>query len=97
MGIGFGMTFSSATVMIKLNAKPEDAASAQGLLGQSRLLDGNIGLAIATIVLNSHFDSDLSSMLSSSIISDLKKSLNTFGKLNPIQKQAVAASYSNAF
>ncbi|KAI5296860.1 hypothetical protein KEM55_005473, partial [Ascosphaera atra] len=64
-GFGLGLVVSTTTVMIKLSAKVEDAAAAQGLMSQSRLLGGNFALAIATVVLNKHLSKDLQGIVPS--------------------------------
>ncbi|KAL9622620.1 MAG: hypothetical protein Q9160_003117 [Pyrenula sp. 1 TL-2023] len=97
IGFGFGLTFVSTTVMIKLHAQERDAAPAQGLMAQSRILGGNIGLAIATIILNQHLASDLKSSLSQSQISSLRHSLNAIRDFTPDEVAAVAKSFSGAF
>lgn len=66
-------------------------------MAQSRILGGNIGLAIATIILNQHLTSDLNSLLSPSQISDLRHSLNAIRDFTPNQVVAVAESFSRAF
>jgi len=95
-GLGLGGLLTSS-IIVKLNAREEDIASAQGLLSQGRILGGNVGLAIATIVLNSHLSSDLATILSPIQIADLRKSINTIQTLTPAEAAAVSRSVSNAF
>ena len=95
-GLGLGGLLTNS-VIVKLNAEEKDTASAQGLLNQGRILGGNIGLAVATIVLNSHLSSDLEDTLTPLQIADLRKSINTIQTLTPSEAAAVARSVSNAF
>jgi hypothetical protein len=48
-------------------------APAQGLMAQSRILGGNIGLAIATVIQNNKLGSGLRGVLSPSQIADLRQ------------------------
>jgi hypothetical protein len=72
-------------------------ASAQGLQSQARILGGNIGLALATIILNSHLTSDLAGMLTPQQINDVRRSLNAIETFTPREIAAVAESFARAF
>lgn len=72
-------------------------ASAQGLQSQARLLGGNIGLALATIILNIHLNADLKGILTPAQISDLRHSLNAIEHFSPREIAAVAESFAHAF
>jgi len=52
LGIGLGAALISAMLVIKLSAREEEAASAQGFLSQARIIGGNLGLAVATVMMN---------------------------------------------
>jgi len=54
-------------------------------------------LALATIILNKHLDSDLAYVLTTSQINDLRKSINAVQGFTPVQVAAVSMSFSNAF
>lgn len=115
VGFGIGLIFSSATVLIRVQASERDGgkltlvspfpkskltlvtASAQGLMTQSRLLGGNIGLAIGTVVLNQHVSSGLSDTLSPEQVKNLQQSLNTIETFTPQEAQAVSVVFSDAF
>ncbi|MCJ1476256.1 hypothetical protein MMC13_004922 [Lambiella insularis] len=71
-------------------------ASAQGLLSQSRLLGGNIGLALATFILSAHLTADLADILTPQQISALLASLNALQSFTPVEVAAVAASFARA-
>jgi hypothetical protein len=72
-------------------------ASAQGLQSQARILGGNIGLAIATIILNSHLTSDLAGILTPQQINDVRRSLNAIETFTAPEIAAVAESFAQAF
>ncbi|PWY68668.1 MFS general substrate transporter [Aspergillus heteromorphus CBS 117.55] len=97
IGFGFGIIFSSSVMIVKMHARPEDSAPAQGLVAQSRVLGGNIGLAIATVILNQHLVSDLQGILSDSQLNDLRHSLTAIRSLDPHDVEAVRASFADAF
>jgi hypothetical protein len=117
MGVGFGMIFSTTTILIKLHAEREDAgtfnlyhsrlfsyaseltnpASAQGLMSQGRLLGGNLGLAIATIVLNQQLVSDLSGVVPPDEIDNLRHSLLAISSLTAQQAEVVRQAFADSF
>ncbi|KAI5295853.1 hypothetical protein KEM52_006696 [Ascosphaera acerosa] len=97
VGLGLGLVISTTTVMIKLSASIEDAAAAQGLMSQSRLLGGNFGLAIATVVLNKHLVHDLQGTVPPDEIAMVRRSLLAVKKLNIFQQLAVRQSFVNSF
>lgn len=97
IGFGLGALLVTPIINIKVNSRDDDAASAQGLTSQMRILGGNIGLSLATIILNAHLSSDLAGILTPLQISNLRQSLNAVETLTPGQIAAVAASFANAF
>lgn len=66
-------------------------------MSQFRILGGNIGLATATIILNSHLTSDLAGVLTPQQINELRRSLNAIETFTPQEVAAVAGSFANAF
>jgi hypothetical protein len=62
-----------------------------------RQLGGSIGLAIFTVVLNNKFDVQLSSLLSSEQLYDLKRSLSTLGRLSLQQQAVVGSIFADSF
>lgn len=56
-GLGVGLTFSSATILTKIQAAGRDHAVAQGVIAQVRVLGGAIGLVICNVIFNIHLDS----------------------------------------
>ena len=97
LGLGTGLTFSSATMMTVVSNSTENAAVAQGAISQARVLGGSIGLAIATIVLNNKLSERLSAILSSEHITQLQRSFSTIHSLEPQHQAIVGMVYSEAF
>lgn len=96
LGLGAGLTFSSATVLTALEAAPEDRAIAQGAVDQSRVLGGSIGVAVARAVLNAKL-SALQGPLSASQLSDLRRSLGVAVQLTPEQWGLVREVFAQGF
>ncbi|CAN8100297.1 unnamed protein product [Discula destructiva] len=53
-GLGVGLTFSSATILTKIQAAGRDHAVAQGVMAQVRVLGGAVGLVICNVIFNVH-------------------------------------------
>jgi hypothetical protein len=66
-------------------------------MAQSRILGGNIGLAIATVIQNNKLGSGLRGVLSPSQIADLRQSLNAIEKFTLSEAAAVAGVFQGAF
>jgi hypothetical protein len=56
-GLGVGLTFSSATILTKIQASGRDHAVAQGVMAQVRVLGGALGLVVCNLIFNLHLDS----------------------------------------
>ncbi|OBT91219.1 hypothetical protein VE02_00380 [Pseudogymnoascus sp. 03VT05] len=100
LGTGFGLAFTSITMMMALAHDFDTVAAAQGAVGQSRVLGGSISLAIGTIILNRHLSTLLShatSPLSSLQLSSLRASLAILPSFSQGQQEAVRAAYASAF
>lgn len=66
-------------------------------MSQARLLGGNIGLAIATIVLNQRLISDLTGVVPADEVDNLRHSLLALSLLTPAQADVVRKSFAGAF
>jgi hypothetical protein len=66
-------------------------------MSQGRLLGGNIGLAIATIVLNQQLISDLSGIVPSDELDNLRHSLLAMSSLTAQQAEVVRQAFADAF
>ncbi|KAI1763177.1 major facilitator superfamily transporter [Hypoxylon sp. FL1150] len=51
VGVGFGLSVSTATMVAAKHSSPKDHASAQGIIAQVRVLGGSIGIAASTDIL----------------------------------------------
>ncbi|KFY42310.1 hypothetical protein V495_04564 [Pseudogymnoascus sp. VKM F-4514 (FW-929)] len=99
LGTGFGLAFTSITMMNALAHDFDTVAAAQGAVGQARVLGGSISLAIGTIILNKHLVTLLThpSSLSVSQLASLRASLAVLPRLSQEQQEAVRAAYASAF
>jgi hypothetical protein len=79
------------------NCLRAQTASAQGAMGQARVLGGNIGLAIASMILNQQVATNLAEALSVTQLKNLQQSLSTLSSLELSQQAAVAIVFSNSF
>lgn len=66
-------------------------------MSQGRLLGGNLGLAIATIVLNQELVSDLSGIVPPDEINNLRHSLLAISSLTAQQAEVVRQAFADAF
>lgn len=80
-----------------IHTEVTNPASAQGLMSQGRLLGGNLGLAIATIVLNQQLVSDLSGIVPPDEIDNLRHSLLAISSLTAQQAEVVRQAFADAF
>ena len=62
-----------------------------------RVLGGNVGLAIATIIFNRRVAADLPGTLSATQLADLQQTLSVISSFDPSQQAAVAKVFSNSF
>ncbi|KFY77332.1 hypothetical protein V499_03250 [Pseudogymnoascus sp. VKM F-103] len=100
LGTGFGLAFTSITMMMALAHDFDTVAAAQGAVGQSRVLGGSISLAIGTIILNRHLRALLThatSPLSLPQLFSLRASLAVLSSFSEGQQEAVRAAYASAF
>lgn len=72
-GLGVGLTFSSATILTKIQASGKDHAVAQGVMAQVRVLGGAVGLVICNVIFNIHLEA-LEGQLSTQDIEALHRS-----------------------
>lgn len=97
LGIGMGMTFSSAGILISLNVDFRDHAVAQGIVAQMRVFGGSIGIAMANGLITRQARWDLKGLLTAAEIQALQTSTKILETLSPAEKQAVQQVYSDAF
>ncbi|KAJ4263753.1 hypothetical protein NW762_005786 [Fusarium torreyae] len=97
-GLGVGLSFSAATIMTSiLAAERSELASAQGAVSQARVLGGCIGLAVCTVILNSHVNEYLQTHLTSAQLESLHRSPLTSLHLPANLQDLVKDVYAGAF
>ncbi|KAF5241172.1 hypothetical protein FANTH_9202 [Fusarium anthophilum] len=97
-GLGVGLSFSAATIMTSiLAAERSELASAQGAVAQSRVLGGCIGLAVCTVIFNSHVNVYLQDHLTSAQLASLHRSPLTSLQLPGHLQDLVRDVYAGAF
>jgi hypothetical protein len=96
-GFGVGLCFAAATMLTTVEAKNSDLAVAQGAMAQARVLGGCIGLSVCTIVFNAFVESDLSSSLSTSVVTALHRTPLAMLDLSPELQLVIKAVYIEAF
>lgn len=95
-GLGVGLTFSSATILTKIQASGKDHAVAQGVMAQVRVLGGAIGLVICNIIFNIHLDA-LKGQLSAQDIEALHRSPLALIDQGRSEEQEVKEIFSSSF
>ncbi|EWG38788.1 hypothetical protein FVEG_01913 [Fusarium verticillioides 7600] len=97
-GLGVGLSFSAATIMTSiLAAERSELASAQGAVAQARVLGGCIGLAVCTVIFNSHVNEYLRDHLTSVQLASLHRSPLTSLQLPGHLQVLVRDVYAGAF
>ncbi|KAM0356110.1 hypothetical protein ACHAPU_000504 [Fusarium lateritium] len=97
-GLGVGLSFSAATIMTSiLAAERSELASAQGAVAQARVLGGCIGLAVCTVIFNSHVNEYLKSNLTPVQLDSLHRSPLTSLQLPANLQGLVKDVYAGAF
>ena len=96
-GFGVGMVFSSVSVLVSMRVEPRYQSAIQGIVSQSRLLGGSIGIAAANGITNTQAHSMLKNILSPKQIFSLQFSPNILRSLNATQKEAVRVMYATAW
>ncbi|KAK7748895.1 hypothetical protein SLS53_000919 [Cytospora paraplurivora] len=94
IGLGYGMITSSATIFTTVEAPITEHAPAQGIIAQSRMLGGSIGIAMSSAVLAVQQTSQLAGIVSPSALSSLQSSGSS---LTPAQYAAIRKTYNDSF
>lgn len=98
-GLGVGLTFSSATILTKIQASGRDHAVAQGVMAQVRVLGGALGLVVCNVIFNIHLES-LEAKLSPAEKAALHRSpmaLMNMGEVDKDVAQDVKEVFSTSF
>jgi hypothetical protein len=89
IGLGFGLSVSTLTVIATLESELRDNAVAQGIIAQMRILGGSIGIAASTAILGGKLGS-----VSEQELEALKSAPHT---LSAMQMQTIRTAYTEAF
>ncbi|RDW58158.1 MFS multidrug transporter-like protein [Coleophoma cylindrospora] len=94
VGLGFGLTVSTTSLLSAVECELEDAAVGQGIVAQWRMLGGSIGIAASTAILSVTEQVQLNGIVSSSQLASIQHSA---ALLTAEQLHAVKQAYSDAF
>lgn len=95
-GLGVGLTFSSATILTKIQASGKDHAVAQGVMAQVRVLGGAVGLVICNVIFNIHVET-LEGQLSTPDLEALHRSPLALIDQGRAEEQEVKDVFSASF
>ncbi|GAB7355871.1 hypothetical protein MBLNU459_g6527t1 [Dothideomycetes sp. NU459] len=94
IGLGFGLTVASVTILANLESSSKDHAVAQGIIAQARIFGGSLGIAASTAILGSVERRRLAGVVSEAQLASLQSSVET---LSAAQYAAVRTAYADAF
>ncbi|TEY78587.1 hypothetical protein BOTCAL_0047g00100 [Botryotinia calthae] len=94
VGLGFGLTVSTVSMLSNYESSIRDHAVAQGITSQARILGGSIGIADSTAILSLAQQTQLTGIVSPEQLASLETSakLMTYAQLH-----AVRQAYSDSF
>ncbi|KAH6656538.1 drug resistance transporter [Truncatella angustata] len=96
-GLGVGLSFASATILISVRSHPEDLAVAQGAIAQARVFGGAIGIAVCMIIVNTQIQSDLTETIPPEDLRALQHNPLVVQYFTIENQQKVKTSYATAF
>lgn len=94
VGLGFGMTASSSSIMANIETRAKDHAVGQGIVAAARVFGGSVGLAGATAMLAERVQKNLAGIVPPSAIHNLASVVD---QLTPAQMALVRHTYSEAY
>lgn len=96
VGLGFGLTVSSSSILANVECELRDHAVAQGIVAQARVFGGSFGIAAGTAILGRKIRTHLveTGILAPSEVQSLYASVDA---LSAAQLEAVRHTYANAF
>ncbi|EME86737.1 uncharacterized protein MYCFIDRAFT_162355 [Pseudocercospora fijiensis CIRAD86] len=94
VGLGFGMTASSSSLISNIESKPKDHAVAQGVVAAARVFGGSVGLAGGTAILGQKVLTQLRGVVTTDQMSHLTSVMKD---KTPTQLAAIRHTYSDAF
>ncbi|CRK28085.1 hypothetical protein BN1723_014084 [Verticillium longisporum] len=97
-GLGTGLVFSAATILAAVKTMAyNDLAVANGAMAQARVLGGCIGIAVSTVIFNTHFNTALREQLTPQQMSDLHRSPSSATQWPDEARGAVREVYATAY
>ncbi|KAG4029459.1 hypothetical protein MFRU_015g00040 [Monilinia fructicola] len=94
VGLGFGLTVSTVSMLSNYESSIRDHAVAQGITSQARILGGSIGIAASTAILGLTRQQQLAGIVSSAQLASLESSSKS---MTYAEIQAVRQAYSDSF
>ncbi|RDL33234.1 MFS general substrate transporter [Venustampulla echinocandica] len=97
LGLGLGMSVSTATFMTSMEVEFVDHAVAQGTVAQARILGGSFGLVASTIIMNNHMETSLKGAVTDEVLGKLFISPFSILDYGAIPALLFRESYISAF
>ncbi|ATZ49074.1 hypothetical protein BCIN_04g02680 [Botrytis cinerea B05.10] len=94
VGLGFGLTVSTVSMLSNYESSIRDHAVAQGITSQARILGGSIGIAASTAILSLAQQTQLTGIVSPEQLASLETSAKS---MTYAQLHAVRQAYSDSF
>ncbi|KAJ3578121.1 hypothetical protein NPX13_g2447 [Xylaria arbuscula] len=94
VGLGFGLSVSTTTMLAALRSSVRDHASAQGIVAQVRVLGGSLGIAASSAILGVSLHAQVGGLVTSQQIASVGKGGDD---LPPGVLVAIRRAYSDAF
>ncbi|KAF7882767.1 uncharacterized protein EAF02_006130 [Botrytis sinoallii] len=94
VGLGFGLTVSTVSMLSNYESSIRDHAVVQGITSQARILGGSIGIAASTAILSLAQQTQLNGIVSPEQLASLESSAKT---MTYAQLHAVGQAYSDSF
>ncbi|TGO35759.1 hypothetical protein BHYA_0147g00240 [Botrytis hyacinthi] len=94
VGLGFGLTVSTVSMLSNYESSIRDHAVAQGITSQARILGGSIGIAASTAILGLAQKTQLTGIMSPEQLASLESSAKS---MSDSQLDSVRQAYSDSF
>ncbi|KAI1449275.1 MFS general substrate transporter [Annulohypoxylon stygium] len=97
LGLGFGLSLGSGTIIASVQSHSQDLAVAQGAVAQARVFGGALGIAICSIIFNRKVTTELGSKMDPDDMAALHHSPTIAPWLPDDIKLLVRSVYASAF
>ncbi|TGJ85966.1 hypothetical protein E0Z10_g2812 [Xylaria hypoxylon] len=94
VGLGFGLSVSTTTMLAVLQSSIRDHAPAQGIVAQVRVFGGSLGIAASSAILGVSLQAQVGGSVTSQQISSVE---GGGANLDPSDLAAIRRAYANAF